>query len=600
MEIFRGIFPLVLIHQYLCVEVRVNTGVGEIIGTATSIDFRGTSRSLKQYLGIPYAKPPVGDLRFRKPVRLEKLPQSPFSASQYGFICPQIISPGEPFVGIQDEDCLHLNVFVPDEAPDETSGHAVMIWIHGGAFILDSSDQYDAKTLSTFGNVIVVTINYRLGPLGFISTMDSNCPGNFGLWDQQVAIIWVRDNIAAFGGDVNRITVFGESAGAISATLQGMRPENNGVFQRILAQSGSPSVRSMNCSRDTLKQIRFIAGQLGCTSSDTAVMIECLRKISWQDYMAFVNSLNEGFTNIEYVIFDPVVDGDFIPFEPRGVYQMVKRHPVEEVEMLKSFDMLSGMNAYEGAYYIQFFANTDNVHTYQPTTRDMREEMIPAAMQLVYNRTFPDSILDIIHHEYTNWSYPYDYTTIRLELARIFGDTGFAVPTVEYNRLQLSDPPIKHSYMYKFMPLPSVLSPATPLWTPGANHGDDLGFVFGFQDNPAEPWELELSAQMMRYWTNFAKTADPNLPSRDGPEWPKYDMTSQYYMALDRDSSSVQQFLYAKEYNFWLEVLPQLVAAADNGENHRGFCVTDTASTADGGRIYLVMAVLVVVAIEFL
>ena len=150
-----------------CQEISVSTSVGTIIGKTEQVKFNGISYTVKQFLGIPYAKPPVGKLRFRKPEPLPSL-QSPFRAMKYGFICPQIIMPGEPLVGVQDEDCLHLNIFVPTQAADDQSGHAVMIWIHGGAFILGSSDEYDSKILSAFGNVIVVTINYRLGPLGFV------------------------------------------------------------------------------------------------------------------------------------------------------------------------------------------------------------------------------------------------------------------------------------------------------------------------------------------------------------------------------------------------------------------------------------------------
>lgn len=489
-------------------QIDISTRVGVITGKMQTVNFNGNNYELKQFLGIPYAEAPVGDLRFRKPVPLETL-QSPFNATKYGFICPQVLSPDEPLVGIQDEDCLHLNIFVPNQASDSSSGHAVMVWIHGGAFILGSSNEYDGKIIAGYGNVIVVTINYRLGPLGFLSTMDSNCPGNFGLWDQKVALHWIHDNIASFGGDVDRITIFGESAGAISGIMQGMLPENNGLFKRIIAQSGAPSVRSMNCSRDTLTGTTFIAGQMGCASDDTAAMIACLRSISWENYMSAINALNSNFTNIDYVIFDPVVDGDFIKSEPRDIYRTIQseRKTFDEIEVLKSFDLLSGMNALEGGYYISYFIGDTDPDQFMPNREEMRRDLLPMALNLVYNRTFPDSLIQLVEGEYTNWSDPNNYHSIRVQYAKIFGDTGFAVPTVEFARLHLTSPPTAKTYVYKFMPRPSKRTSGTPIWLPLANHADDLGFVFGFRNQPnAETWEIELSKHMMRYWTNFAKT----------------------------------------------------------------------------------------------
>ncbi|KAL4225541.1 Carboxylesterase 5A [Mactra antiquata] len=557
----------------------VSTPLGEIVGTIQTTAFNKNSYTIKQFLGIPYGKPPVGNLRFRKPQPYGQL-NSPFNASAYGYICPQLVSPDEPLVGIQDEDCLHLNIFVPTEIADSQSGHAVMIWIHGGAFILGSSDEYDSKILAGYGNVIVVTINYRLGPLGFLSTMDSSCPGNFGLWDQRLAIHWVRNNIASFGGDIERITIFGESAGAISSTMHGMFPDNAGLFQRMIVQSGSPSVRSMNCSRDTLAETKFYASQFGCDRENTEELVDCLRQISWQDYMRTINDLNEGFTNIDYVIFDPVVDRDYVKYEPRQVYEMVKTRSLDEIEALRSFDMMSGMNAYEGAYYVMFYSGVEDQDQFKPTREEMRRQLLPTAMKLVYGREFPDVIMNLVEHEYTNWTNPMDHHEIRMQFQRIFGDTGFAVPTVEYARLQLTSPPTSNSYVYKFMPRPTTTSPVTPSWIPGANHADDLGFVFGFHNNPnAQEWEIELAGYMMRYWTNFAKSGNPNKPIQNGPEWKQYDLDNQYYMALDKGMPNdwLKQYVYAEEYSFWLDVFPQVVKHADDSQEHQKWCENVTS-----------------------
>ncbi|XP_053400645.1 bile salt-activated lipase-like [Mercenaria mercenaria] len=265
---------------------KVVTKVGEIVGTNVKLNIDGVPYEVNQFLGIHYAKPPVGDLRFRKPEPYGEL-NSPYHASSYGYICSQVYNPLEPVFGTEDEDCLHLNVFVPvGQESDEASGNAVMVRIHGGAFILGSSEEFDPKALCSAGNVIVVTFNYRLGPLGFLSTKDSNLVSNLGLWDQHLVLNWVRDNIGSFGGDTNRITVFGEGTSAVSAVIQGTYPGSVGLFHRIIAESGSPSVRAMNCSRNSRGQVMNIADRLGCTSDDTAKVLQCLRTIPWRKYMA--------------------------------------------------------------------------------------------------------------------------------------------------------------------------------------------------------------------------------------------------------------------------------------------------------------------------
>ncbi|XP_060568675.1 acetylcholinesterase-like [Ruditapes philippinarum] len=188
-------------------------------------------------------------------------------------------------------------------------------------------------------------------------------------------------------------------------------------------------------------------------------------------------------------------------------------------------------------------------------------------MNLVYNRTFPETIMQVIENEYTNWSSPYDYRNIRRQFAKIFGDTGFAVTSIEFSRLHATSPPTSKTYVYKFMPKPSKRSGGSPEWMDEANHDDDIRFEFGFIDQPnAEDWEIELSKHVMRYWTNFAKTGDPNSPNHPGPVWREYDLINQHYMELDRDLGDTggKQFAFAKELNFWLEVFPDLVHATDN------------------------------------
>lgn len=489
-------------------EPVVQTTLGEIHGISTEVTVGGVSYTVNRFLGIPFAEPPVGNLRFRKPQPLSQL-TSPFNASKFGYICPQVALPGIPLDGIENEDCLHLNVYVPVRTADRPAGHAVMIWIYGGSFILGSSNTYDATALVAHGNVIYVTVNYRVGPFGFLSTKDENCPGNFGLWDQRLAIEWVNDHIAAFGGDVNRITIFGESAGGISTSIQGMYPGNKGLFQRLISQSGVSSVKFIHTTRDTMPLVHAIADKIGCQADDTLAIIECMRRSPWEQYMDAVSTMFLDPNLILFLIFDPVVDGELIKFDPKLLGEMEKEGPVEELEFFRKLDVINGFNRYEGGISMQYFTSAD-MNDFKPTSADMMT-LIPMATVVFYQREVSTNVSKLIAHQYTDWSDPYNYESIRLQYCDIHGDAGFAVPAVSTSLLHAAGNR-NNSYLYTFVPAPTHRFVTTPTWVPEADHGDEIQYMMGLLpigtelNTPYENWERELSLTMMTYWTNFAKT----------------------------------------------------------------------------------------------
>lgn len=484
----------------------INTAIGEIHGISSQIMVKGQSVTVSKYLGIPFAEPPVGDLRFRKPVPLGGALGSPFNATSFGYICPQVTLPGLDVVGIQDEDCLYLNVYVPDQPADQPSGHAVMIWIYGGSFILGSANSYGADHLVALGNVIYVTFNYRVGPFGFLSTGDDNCPGNFGLWDQRLAMQWVNDHIGSFGGDTNRVTIFGESAGGISSIIHGMYPDNSGLFQRMIAESGVPAVKFIDMTRDTMPLVGAIATQLGCLETGSKDMITCMRQFSWREYMQAVSDMYQDPNLILFLAFDPVVDGEIIKHDPKLLDAMEKHTRLEELEFFRSLDLINGFNMYEGGVSMQYFTSSGDANNFEPSYDDMLTTLVPMANMVFYRRDFSSKINRLIAHEYTNWSDPYNYKEIRVQYAGIHGDAGFSVPAVTTSLLhaQGSD---SNSYMYTFLPIPTHRFPTTPLWLPGADHGDEVAYVIGIERlSGIQQWEIELSRIMMTYWANFAKT----------------------------------------------------------------------------------------------
>lgn len=208
------------------------------------------------FLGIPYAAPPVGELRFAAPAPVEAW-EGARDATQFGKRCAQLESTTLQNAGSENEDCLYLNVWTPDLSPEKKK--PVMVWIHGGGNVNGSASEplpflntglfYSGRPLSETQDVVVVTFNYRLGALGFLHDDALELPGNQGLRDQQTVLAWVRDNIAAFGGDAERVTIFGESAGSFDVCLHVASPASRGLFHRAISQSGGCTTRAQLARR---------------------------------------------------------------------------------------------------------------------------------------------------------------------------------------------------------------------------------------------------------------------------------------------------------------------------------------------------------------
>jgi len=265
--------------------------------------------TLRKFLGIPYAAAPVGRLRWRPPKDHVRW-STPFDATRFGNHCPQVAS----FFGTASitEDCLFLNIFAPkEEAKAQTNLHrySVMVWIHGGVFTVGESDDYIPTKLVEQGDVIVVTINYRLGALGFLAhpalTAESpdHISGNYGIMDQQFALRWVQRNIAAFGGDPDNVTIFGESAGGRSVFLQVASPMVAGLFHRGIVESGAYFGLTEPALADEEAHGENFAARIGCNDQSA----RCLRS----------KSVAEILPNWDIFESSPNVDGKVLPQSPR-------------------------------------------------------------------------------------------------------------------------------------------------------------------------------------------------------------------------------------------------------------------------------------------
>ncbi|GIY83413.1 acetylcholinesterase-1, partial [Caerostris darwini] len=277
----------------------------QIIGQ--SVLFMNTE--INEYLGIPYAKPPIGDLRFKKTKPLRPCPEV-VNAKRLPPACPQYSEDPYPWYvnsSYQSEDCLYLNIWTPADASPENR-KAVMYWIHGGAYKYGSiSELYSGVPLAAFGNIIVVTVNYRLGPLGFLSLGTKDAPGNAGLWDVLEGLRWVNRNIVYFGGDELRITIAGESVGSSMVGFLAVSPLAKGLFARQIMQSGSPAEPTSTNSTRNILLAQKLAETVGCAGDNSTVqddpedVIQCLKDVD-----------SDTLIEASYRL-DPLSQLDFVP-----------------------------------------------------------------------------------------------------------------------------------------------------------------------------------------------------------------------------------------------------------------------------------------------
>ncbi|KAM9375748.1 carboxylesterase 3 isoform 2-T2 [Pholidichthys leucotaenia] len=256
------------------------------------VTVKGTERRVKHYLSIPFARPPVGPLRLAAPQ-----PEEPWEGERDGSKQPPMcLQDLDLVVNISrtmsvdfnppptSEDCLYLNVYTPAEARTGDK-LPVMVWIHGGGLAIGSASQYDGATLAAYENIVMVIIQYRLGILGFLSTGDEHAQGNWGFLDQLAALRWVQENIEAFGGDPQAVTVAGESAGGISASILTLSPRAKGLFQRVIFQSGVATL-GMYTTRDPSAQTKIVAILTACDHSSTEELVRCVKERSADEIVA--------------------------------------------------------------------------------------------------------------------------------------------------------------------------------------------------------------------------------------------------------------------------------------------------------------------------
>ncbi|XP_021109943.1 neuroligin-1 isoform X2 [Heterocephalus glaber] len=554
------------------VDPLVTTNFGKIRGLKKELNNEILGPVI-QFLGVPYAAPPTGEHRFQPPE-----PPSPWSdirnATQFAPVCPQNIIDGRlpevmlpvwftnnldvvsSYVQDQSEDCLYLNIYVPTEDDIRDSGgpKPVMVYIHGGSYMEGTGNLYDGSVLASYGNVIVITVNYRLGVLGFLSTGDQAAKGNYGLLDLIQALRWTSENIGFFGGDPLRITVFGSGAGGSCVNLLTLSHYSEGLFQRAIAQSGT-ALSSWAVSFQPAKYARMLATKVGCNVSDTVELVECLQKKPYKELV------DQDIQPARYhIAFGPVIDGDVIPDDPQIL--------MEQGEFL-NYDIMLGVNQGEGLKFVENIVDSDD----GISASDFDFAVSNFVDNLYGYPEGKDVLRETIKFMYTDWADRHNPETRRKTLLALFTDHQWVAPAVATADLHsnFGSP----TYFYAFYH--HCQTDQVPAWADAA-HGDEVPYVLGIpMIGPTELFpcnfsknDVMLSAVVMTYWTNFAKTGDPNQPVPQDTKfihtkpnrfeevaWTRYSQKDQLYLHIGL-KPRVKEHYRANKVNLWLELVPHL------------------------------------------
>jgi para-nitrobenzyl esterase len=480
---------------------------------------------MNEFLGIPYAAPPVGDLRWRPPQSAARW-HGLRDATEFANHCPQFTTP----FGLQsfDEDCLYLNVYTPAEHRGWHKGHGrpVMVWFHGGAGFLGESDDYDPTKLVENEDVVVVTINYRLGFLGFLAhpalsaEADYQGSGDYGWMDQQAALEWVQRNIKHFGGDPDNVTIFGESFGGLSVHAQLASPEAAGLFHRAIVESGAYFLNTTSLAAAQAAGTAA-ATAMGCPDQTAA----CLRSLPVTTLLAKQGS--GGFTG--------------------NVDNKVLTQPIGAALKTGQFNQVPVMEGSNHDEWRLFVALTFELPTGVATDASNYAARINASFGGLPLAGF------IIPH------YPPSPATPpgpSIALGAVGTDGLFACNSRTAIRRMANFVPV-FAYEFNDQNAPQLfLPPDVVSGMPyGACHASEIQYIFNVRPAIPNPPALNadqerLSRDMVSYWGHFAGSADPN--SRHTPDWPQYDRTADLFQSLI-PTTPVTEATFAADHQcaFW-------------------------------------------------
>lgn len=488
-----------------CIATVANAASGPVVHTSKGAIQGFISDDVAEFLGIPYAQPPVGALRWRPPQ-----PAAYWSgllkATAYGPTCAQVTTLGV-FAGPanSNEDCLYLNVFTPDL---KTSANLpVLVWIHGGGNLDGESNDYNGSKLARQGNTVVVTINYRLNLMGFLAVPSLDAEGHsfadYGILDQQRALRWVRENIADFGGDPSRVTLGGQSAGAVDTLINIESPAASGLFHRGICESyceaGGPYVFPALSAAESIGSQFAVAA--GCGAQTGAAQAQCLRNVPASKIEALAGTASAASS---YVL-GPIVDGTVIPEEPRTAFASghfthmpIMNGSVEDEEtfgLAISEYFSKPRQPPTDSQYLSFVANTYGSASYPAGTAQKVLALYPLAA----------------------------YASAELAWDRVGTDPALCGEQ-QFDQVLAAQVPT-YAYVFDDQTAPFYF-PKMPGFQALAYHTADIQYLFPYYHgglgtpHPLNNLQEMLSSELVADWTKFAWTGDPNGVGNS--LWPAY------------------------------------------------------------------------------
>ncbi|KAL9973334.1 hypothetical protein ACROYT_G019775 [Oculina patagonica] len=508
---------------------------------------------INRFVGIPYAAPPVENLRFSAPQPVIPWEGVRDAGMKFAAHCPQnpVHFPWNVTVGDMSEDCLYLNIWRPAGIKSDKP-LPVFVWIHGGGYYTQTGNNYDGTALAAIGSgMIVVTINFRLGLLGFLNIPGTELKGNYGMLDQVAALKWIRDNIAAFGGDPNRVTIAGQSSGAASVALHLVSPLSKGLFhQAILQGGGLTSPFSTYTSKDPNYGKPFLK-KLNCVSDD---VLTCLRSKIAEEFLEATDSFEDANLGKDLPLV--TVDGHFLPDEPS---QLLEQGRFQKVKAIIGVNKDGGSMTSWKLQYEAAGQKIDHV-VFQKVVKE----------SLLVQNGENDMIKRAILYKYTNHADPDSQQQIEENWQQLVGDSWFVAPAIKLAKAlaKAGVPPFFYYFTHraKYSVYPESY---------GVCHGDELPYVFGGPyvkkmmaafplASKYTETERGFDQSIQEAWNNFVTAGDPNIYDKsrvdaaDGTiPWPPFTTESEKYLVLDL-RMKIEERLLPDRVAFWNDFLPKL------------------------------------------
>ncbi|XP_024893393.1 uncharacterized protein LOC112468442 isoform X2 [Temnothorax curvispinosus] len=555
-------------------EVRVKEG--RLRGMVVQPRTNHNLQLVDVFLGVPYAEPPVGSFRFSPP-RSPQPWRGVRQSQEFAPVCPQVlpnlreeVKPGRyeylerhlPYLRNQSEDCLYLNIYAPHQAEGQKSlkRYPVMMFIHGESFEWNSGNPYDGTILAAYGNVVFVTINFRLGILGFLRPgIRDDTASNFGLLDQIAALLWLRENIAEFGGEPNSVTLIGHGTGAIFANLLLISPVANkkGLFKRAILMSGS-AMSADAIGKAPLQITKQVAHALNCPTISDSELALCLRN---QDVDRL---LHVKIHKPKYVpAYAPLIDRAVIPDKPLNL--------MEDAQLFGRFDLMYGVTESEKFHILPPVALLHGMLDGQ------RDEILRDHAKATHELE-PELILSKVLEQYGDFAsgFTKEYATKNRDMVlEALSDSGTVAPLIMTANLHSRAYP--KSYMYVFSH-PKAMQDYSGQQRQHTVHGEELPYVLGVplgsKYNLRGRYDIRetlFSEAIMNWWCSFAYVGSPNSAKRYSYltnvfkewgqyeiEWPEYDPVNQTYFNLTIPPNIGAHYRSA-EMQFWNEDLPNLL-----------------------------------------